>query len=137
MTGWERLHARQLPVERVVLPLDPPAYAAAVQDGQSPDALPVLAFEVRTLPPAAWEELVDQHPPTPEQQALDWGWDPRTLRIPALAAAVTLAGEAPLTAQQWAEHVDAGRLSSGELDLLLGEVVRLNARASRVSLGKG
>lgn len=136
MTGWERLLTRQLPTRRVLLPLDPAGYQAAAAAGQPLDGLPVLAFEVSALPPAVWEDLVDQHPPTADQVSRGWAWDPATLRGPALALAVTLDGDDPLTADQWDGHIKAGRLSSGELDALFGTVVELNARAPQVSMGK-
>lgn len=150
---WDALRGRSLPVEEVVLPLEPVAHAAAVRavleaqaagDGArvesaraALDALPVLAFECATLPPADWENLIDQHPPTDEQAARGWAWDPKALRLPALAAAVTLKGHGQQSAERWGELYDAGSLSAGELDELFGTVVALNSRAQRVSLGKG
>lgn len=166
-TQLERLRARSLPTRKVHLPRDPVAYAAAVdelatavlvhqQAGRGEPtraatervlaaraaldevAADVETFVLRCLPPPEWEALRALHPPTPEQLASGLDWDPSTLR-PALLAEVVVPqrGEAPYTAEQWAEFAQDGRVSVGEQDLLVDTAVLLNTRAVQVAPGKG
>lgn len=149
---WAALQGRRLPVERVTFPLDRAAHEAAARAVQQAaargdvgavesaraalEALPVLAFEVRTLLPGDWEALVDAHPATAEQQAQGYAWDVKALRFPALAATVTLAGEPPITVEKWRQVYETGGLGPAEIETLYGTVLQLNARATQVSLGK-
>lgn len=163
----DRLRARSLPTGQAAIAVDPVAYRAAehelevetrtlqlaqVRDVEDLaiyqdrvdaaqavlDALPVEVIRLRCLPVAEWEALVGEHPPTGEQRAQGWQWNTTTFRPALLAASVVAAdGEPALTEMDWAQVALEGQVAVGELDLIFGTAVQLNARQPQVSTGKG
>jgi hypothetical protein len=160
----EQFAGRSLPTQVVALPRDPDAYQrldrelaaahwaleqarargaldtsaerAAVQDLQDRvDDAPVLQVTLTALAPDRWEQLVDEHPPTPEDLARGYQWDPRAMRAPLLAAAVVLPdGQAP---PDWDQMAKAGTITAGELASLFDAAVMLNMRGLSAAVGKG
>lgn len=163
----DRLRARKLAQEEVVLPADPVGYASAeraveraeraVLQGQAAgrtdlgpeiaalaDARavltdqPVEVFTVRCLAAERYEELVEDHPPTDPQRKQGWLWNVDSFRPALLAAAVSTAeGEPDLAELDWRQLARDGNLAVGELDLLFYTAVQLNTRQPQVSTGKG
>lgn len=163
----DRLRARKLAQEEVVLPADPVGYAAAERavevaqrellQGQAAgrtdlgleiaalaEARAVLAgqavevFTVRCLAAERYEELVEDHPPTAQQRTQGWLWNVDSFRPALLAAAVSTAeGEPDLAELDWRQLARDGNLAAGELDLLFYTAVQLNTRQPQVSTGKG
>lgn len=89
---------------------------------------------VRALPPAQFEALVAEHPPTDEQADEGLTWDPATF-VPALLAACV---DLPWSAEEWAELCTAGPLALGEITALFETAVQINGRAPDLRLlGKG
>ncbi|MFC5996952.1 hypothetical protein ACFQE5_22330 [Pseudonocardia hispaniensis] len=101
-------------------------------------AVPVRVVPLRALPPEAWEELIESHPPSEEQRAKGAIWDPKTFRYALLAASVdTPDGEQPLSEGEWRQLAAARHVTDGELNELFDAAISLNGRAPRVSTGKG
>ncbi len=164
---WLRARAADLPTEQVPLPASPSAWAiiekaialhedrlrAAADHGPSEVAAaqarlaqaradlaaqPVKTFTVRCVPPAQWDALIDQHPPSEEQRAQGWQWHVATFRPAVLDACVVPdEGEDPIGVRGWVEVAEEGEMTPGELELLFATAVQLNARQPRVSVGKG
>ncbi|MDN5853521.1 MAG: hypothetical protein L0K86_11880 [Actinomycetia bacterium] len=162
----DTFEGRRLPTATVLLPTDPAGWAAAEQRCETAvrglqvaqarqldlhtfrdeiaaadtalAAQPTFEVTLRCLPATAWDDLVEEHPPTGEQRKQGHQWDTTTFR-PALLAACVVAGEGeqPMTARQWAALADSGQIAVGELDLLFVTAVNLNARQPQVSTGKG
>lgn len=165
LTDW--LEARRLPEGEVALPTDPAAWAAAerqveidtrtlqaaqardVQDltlyrervasaQAALDAVATRTIRLRCLPPAEWEQLVADCPPTAEQRKDGWQWDVEDFRPLVLARCVIAPdGEQAPTELDWRQVAARGRLAVGELDLLFVTAVQLNTRAPQVATGKG
>lgn len=103
----------------------------------------VIRFRVRSLGRKAWEELIEAHPPTPEQAAEAapdlLGWNPETFPVAALAACVAVVDEGEpvdLTEEQAAELWNDG-LNKGEAINIINRVVEINSRNRVVQVGKG
>lgn len=124
MSLRERLLARQLPSEVVILP---------GAGGGEPERI-----ELRAIPADVWEALVAAHPPTKEQREQGAEWNTATFR-PALLAlsVVTPDGEEPLTEKDWGQLTTSGAMAAGELTLLFNVAVSLNDRSPLASVGKG
>lgn len=164
-----RARAGSRPTATVGLPQDPAGYAEAEAALERADAtvraaraagledlddveqalaaaraelaeLPVEVFELRCLTPRAWDDLVNDHPPTDEQRRQGWAWNVDSFR-PALLAETVITPdedqEEPLTARHWVEVAEEGELTPGELELLFATAVGLNQRQPRLDLGKG
>lgn len=123
MTLRDRLRARQLPTKVETLP-----GSAGEPDEQ---------ITLRALPAQDWEALIGLHPAAPDEAARGAAWDVKTFR-PALleAAVVSPEGEEPLSAQDWAELIASGRMTSGEINMLFNTACMLNDRAPDAGLGK-
>lgn len=167
MSLRDRLRARQLPTETVRLPLDPAAYARAERELDAAtwaleeararasvdvaelrarvasarevfDACEVETVTVRALPPAEWEALLDEHPPTDEQRAAGAQWNLHSFRPALLAASVVPAdGDEPSGLDEWEQFAKDGTLAAGELNALFNTAVSLNLRAPSSAVGKG
>lgn len=124
MGRLERLRARRRP--------SVPFELAAGPGGETEQ------LELRALLPQQWDELVEAHPPTPEQATLGALWDLTSFR-PALIAesVVTPAGEEPLSAADWADLATGGHITGPEYNRLFNVCYELNDRSPQVSVGKG
>lgn len=164
MSLVERLHGRVLPTETVPLPANPDEYArldrdlaaatwaleqardrgsadvaalrAAVDAAQAAlHAQPVVEVTVRALPPAVWEALVDECPPTEDERGRNLEWNVATFRPALLSASVVLAdGEEP---PDWELLAKEGQLTVGELNSLFTVAINLNYRGPARAVGKG
>lgn len=123
MTLRDRLRARQLPTQVVVLP-------GAAGEPDEPVTL-------RALPAQEWEALVGLHPPPPDEAAKGAAWDVATFRPALLAESVVCPdGEDPLTAQDWRELISSGRMTAGEVNALFNTACLINDRAPGATTGK-
>ncbi len=159
---WEQLQDREQPTVPVAFPRDPVAFQEstarveaarrALQDAQArgdadltePEqqleaaetahaALPVLRFTVRAISARAWDQLVEEHQPSPPQAKQGWAWDPETFRPALLARCVEPAWSPERWAVLWESRKGLGR---GELELLFAEAHNLSNRQVRVEVGK-
>ncbi|PXY33552.1 hypothetical protein BAY59_10745 [Prauserella coralliicola] len=87
------------------------------------------------LPPAAFEALVDAHPPTKEQEKEDKDvpWNIDTFRPALLAATV----DGDLTAEDWDELYAEGQVNLGEFRRLFQSCLDVNDRSAEPFVGKG
>lgn len=160
----EQFRGRRLPTQVVTLPRDPDQHERAaralagarwaleearargaadtaqeradVDAAQAAlDAVEVLAVPLTALPPDEWEDLVDAHPPTAEDLAKGYQWDPRALRPHLLARAVVVPPGVP--APDWEALAKAGEITAGELSALFDTAVMLNLRGLSAAVGKG
>lgn len=158
-SDWARLSSRPLPwFDYPMLVNDPAPAQAALQStvararqimlrhdpdteeyrqaeadiGQATAAVEACYVRIRltALEPEAYEALVDEHPPTPEQVAVQEPWNIGTFR-PALLAACATVGGARKTPAAWAKFL-AGHVSTGERQGLWTAVLGVNASARAV-----
>jgi|GEM_PF-4153497 len=123
MSLRDRLRARQLPSQIVTL--------AAADNGAAEQ------IQLRALPAADWEALVQLHSPSEQDAARGAAWDVHTFRPALLAASVvTDAGEDPLSEQDWADLIAGHWMTAGEVNTLFNVACTLNDRTPDVSLGK-
>lgn len=90
---------------------------------------------LRALPPAAYERLIAEHPPSDEQRANGEIWDPGTFRAALLAACA----DGDMTAQDWADFL-AERCSAAERQGLYVAALAVNEQervAEPATLPKG
>jgi len=87
---------------------------------------------VRAIPPADYETLVAEHPPTDEQLDEGMDWNPSTF-VPALLAATV---DQPWSEQEWVELCSAGPLALGEVADLFEAAVKINGRGLDLRWGK-
>lgn len=106
--------------------------ARATEKRAKADAL-YEAVTIKAIPAAEFEELVNAHQPTADQQKQGLAFD-RTTFFPALLAVCV---EGPETETDWTEMIGSGELVMGELNTLIGVAMQLNDRSPSVTLGKG
>lgn len=90
---------------------------------------------LRALPPAAYERLIAEHPPSDEQRAKGEIWDPTTFR-PALLAACA---DGDMTVSDWTSFLDE-RCSAAERQGLYVAALTVNEQervAEPATLPKG
>lgn len=90
---------------------------------------------LRALPPAAYERLIAEHPPSDEQRATGEIWDPATFRAALLAACA----DGDMTVQDWADFLD-DHCSAGERQGLYVAALAVNEQervAEPAALPKG
>lgn len=80
---------------------------------------------ITALPPAEWEALIEQHPPTEEQKKQGNSWFNPVTFYPALLAACVDGDE---TEDEWMEYTTKGPLSLGEANALIDAVTSVNQR---------
>jgi len=168
MSQRERLLGRRIPPERVTIRVDfsdaaDVAYAeyeSALRDLQLAesrnadltDARARLAessaalaefqevLVVSPIPPADYEALIGEHPPTEQQQALNYRWDPDGF-IPALLAACIgqeLPPEDRMSEKDWLDWTTTAAVgAAGEVMALFAACLRVNDRSLDVHVGKG
>lgn len=84
----------------------------------------------RALPPARFERLLAEHPPTEEQRKEERLWNRDTLALPLILACVE---RGDLSEQEWTELLTE-QCSQGERDHMFAVALVVNTRAPDVSL---
>lgn len=90
-------------------------------------------IELVAIPPADWEALVGEHPPTEERRKQGAWCDPATFLPAALAACVK---DDELTEEDWVDYTRRGSMTPGEVIDLYDDVVALHDRSPQLILGK-
>ena len=95
---------------------------------------------VSPVPPAEYEALIGEHPPTESQQALNYRWNPDSF-IPALLAVCIgqdLPPEDRMSEKDWLDWTTtAAAGAAGEVMTLFATCLRVNDRSLDVHVGKG
>lgn len=109
------------------------ALSTAIDDAQARE----VTFHFRSLPPAVYESLQHQHPPTEDQEQENLAYNPDTY-VPALIAACSVR---PLTAEQVAALIEPDEdgntaFNDGDINAMFNACKRINERP-RLMLGKG
>jgi|SRR5690606_586446 len=91
------------------------------------------------LPPAVYDELIGDHPPTDEQRAQGYQWNPDTFGPALLAACVgrELPPEERMSEDDWREFARSGAAGHGEYVVLVNTALAVNDRTVSVHVGKG
>jgi hypothetical protein len=95
---------------------------------------------VAPIPPAEYEALIGEHPPTEAQQALNYQWNPEGF-IPALLAACIgqdLPVEERMSEKDWIDWITTAAVgAAGEVTTLFATCLRVNDRGLDLHVGKG
>jgi hypothetical protein len=93
-----------------------------------------LVLYVRVIPADLYEQIELEHPPSPDQAARGYQWDPATFAPALLEACV----DGDMTADDWAEmRRVGGRVATGEINALINLCLAVNDRTPDPYLGKG
>jgi len=95
---------------------------------------------VSALPPAVYDELIGEHPPTDEQRTRNYQWDPQTFAPALLAACIgqELPDEERMSEKDWTDWASISSATvNGEFVTLVNTCLAVNDRAINVNVGKG
>lgn len=97
-------------------------------------------LQVSPLPPSLYDELIGEHPPTDEQRAQHYSWNPDTFGPALLAACIgqELPDAERMSEKDWIAWA-AGTASAGHAEyvLLVNTCLEVNDRTLNVHVGKG
>lgn len=97
-------------------------------------------LQVSPIPPSLYDELIGEHPPTDEQRAQHYSWNPDTFGPALLAACIgqELPDTERMSEMDWIAWA-AGTASAGHAEyvLLVNTCLEVNDRTLNVHVGKG
>jgi hypothetical protein len=97
-------------------------------------------LQVSPIPPSQYDELIGEHPPTDEQRARHYSWNPDTFGPALLAACIgqELPDSERMSEKDWIAWA-AGTASAGHAEyvLLVNTCLEVNDRTLNVHVGKG
>lgn len=97
-------------------------------------------LHISALPPAVYDELIGEHPPTDEQRAKNYQWNPETFAPALLAACIgqDLPDEERMSEKDWIDWTTlTAAAQNGEFVMLVNTCLEVNQRTIDVHVGKG
>ncbi|HLS44285.1 MAG TPA: hypothetical protein VK045_02515 [Ornithinicoccus sp.] len=96
-------------------------------------------LHVAPIPPSQYDELVGEHPPTDEQRARNYQWNPDTFGPALLAACIgqDLPPDERMSEKDWIDWAASGASGHAEYVLLVNTALEVNSRTVSIHVGKG
>jgi len=96
-------------------------------------------LQVSPIPPSTYDDLIGEHPPTDEQRAQNYSWNPNTFGPALLAACIgqDLPDDARMSEKDWLAWASTAAAGHGEYVALVNTCLAVNDRTLNLNVGKG
>lgn len=96
-------------------------------------------LQLSPIPPSMYDELIGEHPPTDEQRAQNYSWNPDTFGPALLAAAIgqDLPDDERMSEKDWIAWAASSAVGHAEYVSLVNACLAVNDRTLNIDVGKG